>query len=253
MYDQRNVGGPGGTQVQRASAAGTPGKTTLTEQLNGGAEPMATAARHHEKKGLLDALHEALHKAAEKIRDKISEKIAEAPEKQLDKLLEKLEQAADHTIDDGLHDGAKSCLSQAEIDHVVAAINTTRLIAAFHLLDDVDKATLAEIKSLQSKESLVEKGVEFVENLGDALSALNKFSHAMGTANGHLSRLHKVVARCRARPVPHVNPQLQPFTAPEVHKLPQTIHLPPDVEHPGPPIQIHISPKLIGGGVGVGL
>ena len=43
MFDQRSAHGPG-TQVQRASAAGTPGKTTLTEQLKSSHEPEATAA-----------------------------------------------------------------------------------------------------------------------------------------------------------------------------------------------------------------
>lgn len=242
MYDQRNAHGPGGTQVQRASAAGTPGKTTLTGQLNGGAEPTATAASHHKKKGLLQALHDVLHKAADKIKEKISDKVKEAPEKLLEKLLAKLEKSADHAIDHGLAEGAKSCLSQAEIDHVVAAINTTRLIAAFHLLDDLDKATLAEIQSLGSDESIIEKGKDLFNNLGDALGALNKFGGAMDTANDHINQLHKLVARCRARPVPHVNPQLKPFIVPKFQELPKQIPLPPDVVHHKPSFHIHIDP-----------
>lgn len=241
MYDQRDAHGSG-MQVQRASAAGTPGKTTLTEQLNGGAEPVAAAASRHKKKGILQVLHEVLHKAADKIKDKISDKVAEAPEKLLEKLLEKVEKAADHAIGHGLKEGAEGCLSQAEIDHVVAAINTTRLIAAFHLLDDLDKATLAEIQSLRSDESIIEKGKDLFNNLGDALDALNKFSDAMDTANGHINQLHKVVARCRARPVPHVNPQLKPFTVPKFQELPKQIPLPPDVVHHKPSFHIHIDP-----------
>lgn len=241
MYDQRNAHGPG-TQVQRASAAGTPGKTTLTGQLNGGAEPVATAASHHKRKGLLQVLHEVLHKAADKIKEKISDKVAEAPEKLLEKLLSKLEKAADHAIDHGLAEGAQGCLSQAEIDHVVAAINTTRLIAAFHLLHDLDKATLAEIQSLGSDESIIEKAKDLFHNLGDALDALNKFGGAMDTANDHIHQLHKLVARCRARPVPHVNPQLKPFIVPRFKELPNQIPLPPDVVHHKPSFHIHIDP-----------
>jgi hypothetical protein len=250
MYDKHNVDGPGGTQVQRASAGGAPGKTTLTEKLNGDG-PTATAASHHEKKGLLDKLHEALKEAGDKVKEKIADKIAEAPEKQLDKLLEKLEKTADHTIEHGLDDGDKSCLSQAEINRIQAALNTTRLIAAFHMIDDLDKATLAEIKSLHSDESLAKKVVHFIHNLADALDALNKFGRAMDTANRQLGRLHKQAARCR--PAARINPKLKPFTVPQFQQLPETIHLPPDIEHEGPPIHIHISPRLIGGGVGVGL
>jgi hypothetical protein len=258
MFDQRNVGGPGGTQVQRASAGGTPGKTTLTEQLNGGADPTATAAADptataasDKKKGLLGTLHEALQEAGDKIKEKISDKIAEAPEKLLDKLLEKREKKAEDTIDQGLEDGDQTCLSQAEISRIEAALNTTRLIAAFHMLDDLDKATLAEIKSIDSDKSIIDKGVEFIHNLDDALGALNKFAQAMETANGQLSRLHEQAARCQ--PAVRINPQLKPFTVPNVQQLPPTIQLPPDIEHPTPPPQIHIPPPLIGGGVGVGL
>jgi hypothetical protein len=251
MYDQRSTHGPGGTQVQRASAAGTPGKTTLTEQLNGGAEPVATAASHrHKKKDLLEKLHEALKKAGETIADKVKDKLAEEPEKLLDKLLKKLETKADDTIKDGLGDGAKSCLSQAEIDHVVAAINTTRLIAGFHVLHGLDKAVLAERASLHDKdESIVNKAKDLFHNVGDALDALGKFSDAMDRANRQIHQLHGVVARCKARPVPRVNPQLKPFTVPRPQDVPEQLHLPPDVVHHKPSFHIQIGPL---GGVQIG-
>jgi len=252
MYDHRSTHGPGGTQGQRASAAGTPGKTTLTEQLNGGAEPVATAASHHrhKKKDLLEKLHEGLKKAGESIADKIKDKLAEEPEKLLEKLLKKLETKAEGTIKDGLGDGAKSCLSQAEIDHVVAAINTTRLIGAFHVLHGLDKAVLAERKSLRDKdESIVHKAKDLFNNVSDALDALGKFSDAMDKANRQIHQLHAVVARCKARPVPHVNPQLKPFTVPKPQELPEQLHLPPDVVHHKPSIHIQIGPL---GGVQIG-
>jgi hypothetical protein len=231
MYDQRNAHGPG-TQVQRASAAGAPGKTTLTEQLNGGAEPIATAASSPSKKDLLHQLHHALHTIGEKIRDKISDAVAEAPEKLLNKLLKKAESKAEHTIKNGLAKGEKSCLTPEEIAHVEAAIHRTRMIAAFNLLKDLDKATLAESDSIQSHESADKKGKDLQKYIDDAVKAAKEFKKAMDEADTNVTKLQNV-AVC----------QIQQFEVPQFQALPYQVVLPP-FERPKPDEKPHVGPSI---------
>jgi hypothetical protein len=252
MQDRRHetAAGKGSTPNDTAGAAASPGKTTQVQLRSAEGGPVASdASAHDKKKGLveaaLDGLHEALKKGAEKVGEAVSDKVKEAPDKAVEKLLERLEGAADDEISKNLRPNDKSCLNQASINDVEAAINTHRLIAAYHMVHDIDKAVLAELSELKSHESVAKKAIGFIHHVGDALKALNTYGDAIAKANAQYARLLKQAARCR--PIARINPQLKPLHLPKFHTLPDTIHLPPDIDKPHPPIHIPIPNILLVG------
>ena len=245
MQERRHEVVPGKGSTPTVADSASAGKTTQVQLA-----PVASAASaHHHKEGLVEAalhgLHEGLKKGAEKIGEAVSDKIKEAPDKAVEKLLKRLEDAADDEIARNLRPNDKSCLNQASINDVEAAINTHRLIAAYHMLHDVDKAVLAELSELKSHESAGKKALGFIHHVGDALKALQSYGDAIAKANAQYNRLLKQAARCR--PIARINPQLRPLHLPKFHELPDSIHLPPDIDKPHPPIHIPIPNVLLVG------
>ena len=247
-HDQRRADHGGGTGT-RTHQEPSIGKSPLVPDLHDG-EPVATEAsgRGDQKKKLLDDFHKLVKKEKDRVvaqlDKKIVGKLAGAPEKAVEKALDQLESKAENAISHGLAEGAKNCLEQADANDISQAIGSARLIAAYHMLKDVDAAIEREIKSVTSKEPAALKTLKFVINLGAVAAALIKYGVELETANNQLQRLMKLVERCRDRPKVSAKPLPAPNVSPKT--LPETIPVPADGGI-GPTEQIHVPLPLVSG------
>lgn len=237
---EREHHGADSEQAHGAPAAdhGSVGKSPLV------GEPVATAASGNkskkEKHGILENLHAALDKEEKKLKGKVIGRIAGLAADKINKLLTGAESDADKAISDHLKLDDKSCLNQDTIDLLVAAFNTKRLFASLRAVTAIDKAVLAEKKSLEGDGSTVEKIGDAFKNGKDVLDAFGKYADELRKANSQYDRMATQAAKCRAR----INPLFRKVPVPELNtkKFPDSLPIVPDVHaHEHSPPHIHLN------------
>ncbi|HEX4454228.1 MAG TPA: hypothetical protein VH143_25370 [Kofleriaceae bacterium] len=227
MKDFLGIATPGRSRTD--GAASTPGKQTLVES-NDHADA-STASAHHApaSKDILDEFRETLQKAIEKLAEHGLDKLDP-----VETMKDKLEAAL----------GTTSC-SQEDANQIAATINLLRLRAGWDLLNGLESACNAEIKEVASGDKEPKKLLETVINFLDAAATLGTYATAIGDANRFTAKLQ---SRCQTNHR-QMNPRLRAIPVPNLHYLPHTIVLPPNISEPGGGVIVPVPGALVGGGV----
>jgi methionine aminopeptidase len=255
MYDQRHsqtsIGGHG--HASGAAQVPSPGKHTRTEALAHAAGVGGEGGgKTH---SVREAVKRAMEKAGEVVVDKAKDKITESIEKFIESIFKDIDNAAKHTIDDGLKKGKHDCLTQQQVTGIEDAINTRRMLAAFQMLKEFDKALMAEAQTLQGDGSDHDKADALAKHIKEALKALTDYGKEIHKSNEERKKLHDAVARCKDKPkekpkgkpqeqpqeepVPTTNPALKIFAVPQqFQKVPRHLPVAPSIK---PPLPDHVT------------